>query len=726
MTGDVSGWKNLTKAERIDLYDTNVTGCNAALKHFLTSRRSDVVLKCPSQPEPGSCQRPFDLTQLSSPYRGTTANKSDSVKSCGRGADQTFFVDLAPGTTLNIGHTSNSYDSKNSLRWGGDCPGKHVVECKDYPDTYRFKFTNNVSSSVERAYFVTDGYGPDLVDTGAFTLSWNVTGSRPILKSVSLVSSNQANSVATEGDRVALTMVSSLPLDQPAVEFKSGGKVITDRNITCTGEQKRLVWTCTFTARARDQDGLVTFTVLYNGTAGVAGEPVTNTTDKTSITVDGTSPSLSELSLSSSNAAREAIAKQDMKRPNGWDTKRNAAKAMDTVTLSFVADEVILSPTIVFKTGSERIWNTSSIQCEDWSSKRWLCRYTTHVNDTNGIVSFAVTYKDAAGNIGKVMTTVTDGTSVIYDNAKPQATRLSLVSSNDAKNSIAERRLIRPVGWDAKRNVAKANNVVTLHIVAEEFVQTPHVVFSSGNGSISDSSVTYTDEDASNQERANKAWSCKFITHRSDTEGLVTFRVVLTDAAGNQGGPWSYVTDGTSVIVDTTAPTLATVSINSSNNAQAAIAAGKMQLPQGWDKNRNVAIKNDVVTLTVKASEFIHAPICYFKAGGKPVKDRRIRYNDEDTSSQAKANKIWTCKYTAHPDDAKGIVSFIVHFKDAARNRGIPVVNVTDGSSVIADKIGPTVPQPEPEPEPQPEPEPYSHCTAADADKNGRVNIEGK
>ena len=310
--------------------------------------------------------------------------------------------------------------------------------------------------------------------------------------------------------------------------------------------------------------------------------------------------------------------------------------------------------------------------------------------------------------------------------AKPQATRLSLVSSNDAKNIIAERRLIRPAGWDAKRNVAKANNVVTLHIVAEEFVQTPHVVFSSGNGSISDSSVNCTDEDASHQERANKAWSCKFITHRSDTEGLVTFRVVLTDAAGNQGGPWSYVTDGTSVIVDTTAPTLATVSINSSNNAKAAIAAGKMQLPQGWDKNRNVAIKNDVVTLTVKASEFIHVPICYFKAGGKPVKDRRIRYNDEDTSSQAKANKIWTCKYTAHPDDAKGIVSFIVHFKDVAGNRGIPVVNVTDGSSVIADKIGPTVPEPEPEPEPQPEPEPYSHCTAADADKNGRVNIEGK
>eukprot|EP01048_Picozoa_sp_COSAG05_P030030 COSAG05_NODE_10208_length_577_cov_2.989540_1_plen_175_part_10 len=174
----------------------------------------------------------------------------------------------------------------------------------------------------------------------------------------------------------------------------------------------------------------------------------------------------------------------------------------------------------------------------------------------------------------------------------------------------------------------------------------------------------------------------------------MTFAVNYKDAAGNAGQQKTSSTDGTSVVADKTSPKVTAISIVSSNSAQTTIANlkrsdGKTALlrPKNWDAKRNVAIIGDSVTLTITADEFIQTPVAVFKSGGEDIGNKdSIAYNDtKESDSQANANKVWTCKYTAHKDDTDGIVTFVMNYKDAAGNAGQQKTSSTDGTSVITD-----------------------------------------
>ena len=81
------------------------------------------------------CSCGVDLTYITSPHVGSTSGTQNNyTMSCGGragGNEAMYYAMLAPGASIDIGMTSNDYDSMHESRYGGGCPGTNVVECTD-------------------------------------------------------------------------------------------------------------------------------------------------------------------------------------------------------------------------------------------------------------------------------------------------------------------------------------------------------------------------------------------------------------------------------------------------------------------------------------------------------------------------------------------------------------------------------------------------------------------
>ena len=81
---------------------------------------------------------------------------------------------MDPGYKLTIGQTSNSYDSRHQLAYGGSCPGTNIVNCIDDPDTEAISWENTLGIwQVKRVYFMIDAYSSR---DGSFTIEWEIEG----------------------------------------------------------------------------------------------------------------------------------------------------------------------------------------------------------------------------------------------------------------------------------------------------------------------------------------------------------------------------------------------------------------------------------------------------------------------------------------------------------------------------------------------------------------------
>ena len=123
---------------------------------------------------PDTCDSAINLQDITSPFSGaTTGARNDYNTSCGgNGPESIFFLDLDPGYKLTIGQTSNSYDSRHQLAYGGSCPGINTVNCIDDPDTEAISWENRFDTA-ERVYFMIDAYSSR---NGSFTIWWEIEG----------------------------------------------------------------------------------------------------------------------------------------------------------------------------------------------------------------------------------------------------------------------------------------------------------------------------------------------------------------------------------------------------------------------------------------------------------------------------------------------------------------------------------------------------------------------
>ena len=328
------------------------------------------------------------------------------------------------------------------------------------------------------------------------------------------------------------------------------------------------------------------------------------------------------------------------------------AKVGDIVTLTFASNGVITSPTVAFKSGGVNVTNSPVVT--NTSGNTWTATYTTNALDADGLVTFTINFNSAVGTSQASVVSTTDASSVTFDKTPPTLTPISIISSGPSSSR------------------AKVGAAIALSFTSSETIQTPSVTFKSGGANVTGSIIT-------NNSSGND-WMANYVVDSADTEGATMFTIDFSDLAGNVGVQVVTTTDSSGVIIDKTFPTLATVSISSSNI------------------NPAQAVVGDVATLSFTSSETIQTPSVTFKSGGVAV-------TNFPTISNILGNN-WTAAYTINGSDTEGLISFLISPIDLAGNVGTNVTITTDSSSVTFQVTPTPTPTPTPMPTPTPTPTP--------------------
>ncbi len=126
----------------------------------------------PVPPPPGDdCSTAVDLNAETSPYNGTITGSNDDFSFCNMSGkvDVIHYFDVPDGHTFDIWQSSNTFDSRHSLRTGGTCPGTTEITCLDDPDDGHNIWTNTTGSTARVWFIVSD---LTFNTTGDFVLEW--------------------------------------------------------------------------------------------------------------------------------------------------------------------------------------------------------------------------------------------------------------------------------------------------------------------------------------------------------------------------------------------------------------------------------------------------------------------------------------------------------------------------------------------------------------------------
>jgi hypothetical protein len=143
-----------------------------------------------------------------------------------------------------------------------------------------------------------------------------------------------------------------------------------------------------------------------------------------------------------------------------------------------------------------------------------------------------------------------------------------------------------------------------------------------------------------------------------DTEGGVSFSIGFSDLAGNAGAAVSAVTDGSSVTIDLSAPTLTVVSMTSNNGGDTSLAKA-----------------GDTITVSITSSEAIAAPSVTVAGGVATV---------------AGSGTSWSATLPVVSGTPEGTASLLILYADVVGNAGTNIT-ATSGSIVTVDVTPPSI-----------------------------------
>ena len=144
-------------------------------------------------------------------------------------------------------------------------------------------------------------------------------------------------------------------------------------------------------------DGTVVPSIPAGVAVDVAGHPnEASTSTDNSVTYDTASPTLTTVTIASSNA------------------NTTLAKVGDTVTVTFVSDEDLLASPVVTIDGNVADAVTQGADAQHWTATRLM-----QTGDTEGVVPFTIDFDDLAGNVGTQVTATTDASSVTFEETLP-------------------------------------------------------------------------------------------------------------------------------------------------------------------------------------------------------------------------------------------------------------------------------------------------------------------
>ena len=213
------------------------------------------------------------------------------------------------------------------------------------------------------------------------------------------------------------------------------------------------------------------------------------------------------------------LVKQDLNDPdpisiasNNGDT--SYAKIGNTVTVSFTTSEAVNTPTATIQGNNTTVTNTGN---------EYIATYQFVGGEINGPVTFSIIYTDLFGNPDTV-TTVTDSSTVIYDDVTPSVTVTTYSSNNN------------------NTGYAKLDDTVYVRIVASESLRPLSVI-----------AIILGDTATVTSSNNDSTFTAYIVVEAGDQEGQISFSFNYQDFAGNEDTR-TTTNDNSSVICDMTPP----------------------------------------------------------------------------------------------------------------------------------------------------------------------------
>ena len=154
-------------------------------------------------------------------------------------------------------------------------------------------------------------------------------------------------------------------------------------------------------------------------------------------------------------------------------------------------------------------------------SEQFKSEYVLTGSEPEGILDFVIETVDYMGNPGDYNTS-TDGSHVVYDRTLPILSLVNIASNNEDTT------------W------AKVNDIIRVTFTASE--------------ALSSNSAIIVSQDATITDLGSNQFHADYTMTDSDPEGEITFEILFSDLAANEGVPVSITTNSTKVIFDRTPP----------------------------------------------------------------------------------------------------------------------------------------------------------------------------
>ena len=461
--------------------------------------------------------------------------------------------------------------------------------------------------------------------------------------------------LAIEDDVVTLTFTASEELhgtpDHNTVVFTVGdgdAKTAVDL-VKTTAADDGHTYEASFTIEAGD-NGLVSYVIKMTD---LAGNEITNASADSNCTVDTTAPLIKE---DGEGAEIITVLSNNDDDADG----SNLAIKDDVVTLTFTASEELHGTpdhnTVVFTVGDGDAKTAVNLAHGAANgTDEYEASFTVAAGD-NGVVSYVIKMTDLAGN---ETTTASEDSNCTVDTTDPTVTAdtLTVVSNNDDDAADA--------------NLAIEDDVVTLTFTASEELHgtADHntVVFTVGDGDAK-TAVNLAKTAAADDGHTYEA----SFTVADGDDGVVSYVIKMTDLAGNE---ITNASADSNCTVDTTAPTVTadTLTVVSNNDDDA--------------DGSNLAIEDDVVTLTFTASEELHETADHntvvFKVGDGDAKTAV----DLVKTTAADDGHTYEASFTVADGD-DGVVSYVIKMTDLAGNE---ITNASADSNCTVDTTAPLI-----------------------------------
>ena len=287
----------------------------------------------------------------------------------------------------------------------------------------------------------------------------------------------------------------------------------TDADVVTVNQNDASIYTATYTVAQGDTNGVLAFTVTSTDAAGNVSTN-TSTTNSSSVTIDTDVPALSSVSIASDNSTN------------------TLAKASDTVTLTFTADEAIGTPVVTFASGNGAIaGNRVTVSnLGDSNAATWNASYAVAATDTDGSVTYSISFSDLTGNAGVAVTSGSG--SVTVDTAAPS---IDAIATSD-------------FDWGAVLNSTESASAQDVAITTTG-VENGQVITLTLNNNGGSATASVTNNTASVSISSN---ILSGLTHGA----TYAFTANVSDATGNAAA----AVTSSNFTVDTSAPTINSVS----------------------------------------------------------------------------------------------------------------------------------------------------------------------